>query len=181
MPAIFRKLNKYTCVYMPQHPRALKGTGYEGYVYEHIIVAEHVMNRPLRLTEEIHHLDFDRSNNQLDNILVLEKSQHTKLHMWLRNGAPGWKHSGSNRVNSGKSKEKTSIYCLGCAKLLSRKQTKFCSKQCAGRAESRRKVKRPGCSQLKKDLAKLSWGAVGRKYGVSDNAVRKWARSYGLL
>ncbi len=24
----------------------------------------------------------------------------------------------------------------------------------------------------------LGWSAVGRKYGVSDNAIRKWIRSY---
>lgn len=24
----------------------------------------------------------------------------------------------------------------------------------------------------------MSWSAVGRKYGVSDNAVRKWMRTY---
>jgi hypothetical protein len=28
------------------------------------------------------------------------------------------------------------------------------------------------------DVARLSWVAVGRKYGVSDNAVRKWLRWY---
>jgi len=27
----------------------------------------------------------------------------------------------------------------------------------------------------------MSWVAIASKYGVSDNAVRKWARSYGLL
>jgi transposase-like protein len=28
------------------------------------------------------------------------------------------------------------------------------------------------------DLGELSWVAVGAKYGVSDNAVRKWMRRY---
>ena len=41
-----------------------------------------------------------------------------------------------------------------------------------------RKVPRPSYEQLKGDLAQMSWGAVGRKYGVSDNAVRKWVRWY---
>jgi len=27
----------------------------------------------------------------------------------------------------------------------------------------------------------MSWCAIGRKYKVSDNAVRKWARKYGLI
>jgi transposase-like protein len=29
-----------------------------------------------------------------------------------------------------------------------------------------------------RDVATMSLLAVGRKYGVSDNAVRKWIRSY---
>jgi hypothetical protein len=27
----------------------------------------------------------------------------------------------------------------------------------------------------------MTWTAVGRKYGVSDRAVRKWAKQYGIL
>ena len=29
-----------------------------------------------------------------------------------------------------------------------------------------------------REIAETSWSAVGRKYGVSDNAVRKWVRWY---
>lgn len=32
--------------------------------------------------------------------------------------------------------------------------------------------------QLLADLRDAGWVAVGRKYGVSDNAVRKWIRRY---
>ncbi len=32
--------------------------------------------------------------------------------------------------------------------------------------------------QLMREIAETSWSAVGRKYGVSDNAVRKWVRWY---
>jgi transposase-like protein len=42
----------------------------------------------------------------------------------------------------------------------------------------RRKVERPGYEQLLADLGTMSMVAVGRKYGVSDNAVRKWLRAY---
>lgn len=41
-----------------------------------------------------------------------------------------------------------------------------------------RKVPRPTYEQLRADLTQMSWVAVGRKYGVSDNAVRKWIRWY---
>lgn len=42
----------------------------------------------------------------------------------------------------------------------------------------RGKVERPSYDRLLADLAALSWVAVGAKYGVSDNAVRKWVRRY---
>jgi transposase-like protein len=41
-----------------------------------------------------------------------------------------------------------------------------------------RKVPRPSYEQLIEDLGSMSYCAVGRKYGVSDNAVRKWIRWY---
>jgi hypothetical protein len=41
-----------------------------------------------------------------------------------------------------------------------------------------RKVERPSREQLRADLNASSYAAVGRKYGVSDNAVRKWLRWY---
>ena len=57
----------------------------------------------------------------------------------------------------------------------------FCSLSCAKQGAnkgiahpSRRKVERPSLAQLQKDLREMSFCAVGRKYGVSDNAVRKW-------
>jgi hypothetical protein len=43
---------------------------------------------------------------------------------------------------------------------------------------ARRKVERPSNDQLVADVNAGSFVAVGRKYGVSDNAVRKWIRWY---
>ncbi len=45
------------------------------------------------------------------------------------------------------------------------------------RPESR-KIDRPPYEQLLEEIAATSYLAVGRKYGVSDNAVRKWVRWY---
>lgn len=41
-----------------------------------------------------------------------------------------------------------------------------------------RKVERPDFETLKKDVQELGYTGAGRKYGVSDNAVRKWIRFY---
>jgi transposase-like protein len=39
-------------------------------------------------------------------------------------------------------------------------------------------VERPPYARLKREVAAMGWSAVGRRYGVSDNAVRKWVRAY---
>ena len=41
-----------------------------------------------------------------------------------------------------------------------------------------RRVSRPPYEQLLAEIEATSYCAVGRKYGVSDNAVRKWVRFY---
>ena len=39
-------------------------------------------------------------------------------------------------------------------------------------------MERPPYEQLLAEIAELGYSGVGRKYGVSDNAVRKWVRWY---
>jgi hypothetical protein len=65
---------------------------------------------------------------------------------------------------------------------------RYCSTACWGKIAAdkyrgtahpeTRKVERPPYEQLLSDVAEMSMLAVGRKYGVSDNAVRKWLRWY---
>jgi transposase-like protein len=62
---------------------------------------------------------------------------------------------------------------------------RFCSRRCGRRAPPNggprphaRKVARPPYAQLMREVHALGWSAVGRRYGVSDNAVRKWVRQY---
>jgi hypothetical protein len=66
-----------------------------------------------------------------------------------------------------------------------RKQN-YCSSECGASHGNRhrgpqlqtRKVPRPSFEQLRLDVGSMSMVAVGRKYGVTDNAVRKWLRWY---
>lgn len=84
--------------------------------------------------------------------------------------------------------------CGICGQGFFRRKAKqrFCSKECGTRGggemnsaahfgvprPERRKVQRPPYDQLIAELNATSYLAVGRKYGVSDNAVRKWVRQY---
>lgn len=65
------------------------------------------------------------------------------------------------------------------------RRQRHCSKRCSGRTDRNRlravgarTVERPPYEQLLREIAETSWSAVGRRYGVSDNAVRKWVRWY---
>ena len=41
-------------------------------------------------------------------------------------------------------------------------------------------TERPEAVQLAQEILDLGFSAVGRKYGVSDNAIRKWCINYGM-
>lgn len=60
------------------------------------------------------------------------------------------------------------------------REQRYCSRNCGQRVSSvpRRQVIRPPYDQLLREIEKTSYLAVGRKYGVSDNAIRKWVRFY---
>ena len=49
-----------------------------------------------------------------------------------------------------------------------------------GPGSAERKTCRPTPhSQLVREVNAIGFSATGRRYGVSDNAVRKWLRQYG--
>lgn len=72
--------------------------------------------------------------------------------------------------------------CVYCGEKTSNE--KYCSRECSGKDErgsqrkDQRKVERPSFSQLQEDIEKLGYLGTGRKYGVSDNAIRKWEKNY---
>ena len=78
-------------------------------------------------------------------------------------------------------KTKEPRYCAFCGKELVGKQrnNKYCSQECAHKANG---SKRPDVFTLLNDFKELkSFVQVGKKYGVSDNAVRKWCSLYSIL
>lgn len=167
-----RHLNGYILVYRPDHPGAMKGGNWDGYIYEHILVAEENIGRLLREDEEAHHLDGIKSNNRDTNIIALLKSEHTRLHGWLSKGAPYEKLYGVNWKNSGKSDS----HCLKCGNPLRTGQSRFCSSECS--AFHYRKVERPSLESLMNDISTIGCVKTGAKYGVSDKAIMKWINHY---
>lgn len=70
-----------------------------------------------------------------------------------------------------------SMKCNLCGKKYQpcKRKRKYCSQKCS-RIMSRKVIDRPSIEQIKKDLLEMSYVKVGEKYGVSDNAVRKWMK-----
>lgn len=62
-------------------PDWYQGKKYRGrYALEYRVIAEKMIGRPLKKNEVVHHKDGNRKNNAPENLEVLDKSAHTKLH-----------------------------------------------------------------------------------------------------
>jgi ribosomal protein S27AE len=62
---------------------------------------------------------------------------------------------------------------------------RYCCRECGSRWDragiprpASRKVDRPPYPQLLREVRALGYSGTGRRYGVSDNAIRKWMRAY---
>jgi len=60
-----------------------------------------------------------------------------------------------------------------------KKKRKYCSSKCFGIAN--RKVDRPSKDELINLIKEYNWTRIGKMYGVTDNTIRKWARSYKII
>ena len=54
-----------------------------GYSFAHRRIAELVLNRKLGVNEVVHHMDGNPNNNEFDNLVVMSRSDHVKLHAML--------------------------------------------------------------------------------------------------
>jgi hypothetical protein len=135
------------------HPLAV---GNSGKVYYHRHVASMARGRWLTDGEVVHHIDGDRKNNSEDNLIVTTNSRHVATH---------WRERGC---------ERKTVSCSRCGKKFQERSgaNRFCSPECCHLAS--RRVLRPEREILLREVKSLGFVGVGRKYGVSDNAIRKW-------
>lgn len=178
-----RNLNGYIVLYRPEHPWTMKSENWNGWVYEHIYVIQSELGRKLSKSEAVHHLDFNRSNNTRSNLCLLSQADHARLHAWIDRGCPVFDSSAEDYVTQTLDKNKNvvkhSFSCKSCGKTLQKSTKTYCNAQCAGLAC--RRAPRPSKDKLERLIVKYTWTAIGKHYGVSDNAVRKWARALGII
>lgn len=130
--------------------------------YEHRLVAMRVYGR-VPSGMHVHHVDGCITNNEASNLEVLTPAQHARIH----HGPHGAR-----------------IKCPVCGTVVpmppstAAKRT-HCSAECRAKAQfAQDRPDRDRLWRLMRDVG--SWRALGRMFGVSDSAVRKWARRYEL-
>jgi hypothetical protein len=157
----------YKEMIVAEHP----ATRPNGRVYEHRIVAEAMLKRSLRRREVVHHIDNDPTNNEPSNLMVFaSNADHIRFH---HGGRAIKQDDGAYKVE----RVVRTHPCARCNRPCSLR-LRYCSPECYYIA-SRRAV-RPSKSELSKMVKTMSMLAIGHQFGVSDNAVRKWLRAYGL-
>lgn len=73
---------EYILIYSPNHPNRSKSN----YVPEHRLIMEKHLGRNMAKKEVVHHIDFDKYNNNINNLHLFEnKSEHCKYHWFLIN------------------------------------------------------------------------------------------------
>lgn len=68
--------NGYVLIRAAEHPDA----DVRGYIYEHRLVAQAKIGRRLLSSEQVHHLDGDKQNNDPGNLEVVSIQQHRAAH-----------------------------------------------------------------------------------------------------
>lgn len=68
------------------HPPAWYcGKLYRGiYALEYRVIAEKILGRPLNNEEVVHHIDGDRENNSIDNIMIMDRKDHINYHNLIK-------------------------------------------------------------------------------------------------
>lgn len=162
----------YLAIYKPSHQKARK----DGYVYIHQLQAEKKLNRNLKDGECVHHIDENKYNNDIDNLIVFKTiADHIGFHkgdqihkendVWVAEINTLATTSHGARMNK----------CPCCGKLKS-----FNANMCFD-CHSKEKAKNiPSRENLERLIIELSMTKIGKLYNVSDNAVRKWCVKYGL-
>lgn len=113
-----------------------------------------------KLNCQLHHIDGNPNNNNLDNLQILCPNCHSQ----------------TDNFCIGKTEKKV-YYCQDCGIEIS-KGAKYCHK-CA--SKHHRKVERPDKEELIEKYKTLkSFAAIGREYNVSDKTVSKWFTYYEL-
>lgn len=124
----------------------------------------------LKIVHILDHINGEPYDNRIENLRIVCPNCNSTLETNCRGNKVNKIY---DSINDEYKSSKTHKKCK-CGKIVT-KDSKMCSK-CNG--ESKRKVERPDYDTLVKDIEELGYTGAGRKYGISDNGIRKWLKNY---
>ena len=131
---------------------------------------------------ELHHINGDHYDNHLENLQILCPNCHSLTYnhagkaLRIMNKEVTIKKVINKKVTIRKSDKNKKLLTAEEYAAAKRKAGETMYKN-----KTRRRVNRPETYELfKKEMDELNWNycAMGRKYNVSDNAIRKWEKQY---
>ena len=69
----------YRMIRVEGHPNS----NVDGYIGEHRYIAEQAMGKYLEIGEQVHHINVDKSDNRVENLAVLTKDEHSRVHKYM--------------------------------------------------------------------------------------------------
>jgi hypothetical protein len=153
--------------------------------YIHRKAAKIMLGRPLAPGETVHHIDENKENNDIDNLLVFKTNgDHIRFH----NLDPESRELLLLADGTYVCREKPTKICPCCGAAFApsvrrgKREQKFCSHSCAAKSKSVIKIKDDEEARL--NLHKQIWDKpitdVAVALGVSDTAVKKQCIKYGV-
>ena len=166
-------MHVYKTVQNRSHHRAWK----DGRVYEHIIIAEQELGRELKPREVVHHIDHDKLNNDPENLMVFRSENDHKAYHAGEKIAQHPDGTWSARWRYYMCKQCGKTFLLTSGRKI--RNNMFCSKECSYKYRSKISA---DIHCIVQDLhdANGNFSEVGRKYGVTPNAIVKMCRENGF-
>lgn len=127
----------------------------------------------VELPLELHHKDGNHYNNNIDNLAILCPNCHS-----IQNGNSGANIGKYANTSKEEAIEQEKVFCCDCGKQISSRATRC--KSCASLERQKDLTNKPDRDTLKHLIRTTSFLAIGRHFGVSDNAIRKWCDGYKL-
>ena len=176
-----RKLNGYNLIYCPNHPSAMKSENWNGFIYEHVYIYEKEYNIIVPKGFHIHHIDLDKSNNDISNLIMLSVGDHSKLHSHM-NRAFKDESLKMNWVNSGKPKVVTFKKDGVFDKEAFAKYVKNINKARYASNRSNSALNLEDVNLVLERLVINNFNIIktSREFEISDNGLRKRLNRYGI-
>ena len=124
-------------------------------------------NKPITL--RLDHVNGKNDDNRIENLRLVCPNCDSQLPTYCGKNKKKIGKKSRSKIPTGK--------CLICENNVY--GTKYCNQECNHIAQ--RKADWPTKEELQKLIDDNSFCAIGRIYNVSDNAVRKWAKKFGIL